>query len=406
MRVLHALRESGALSRGEIARRVGLSRTTLSEITSGLLASEAIVIFDTDAAGRSGSGRPAERLALDPASGQFLGVDFNHRRVNVAVADASHDIVASGSSQYGDDLDWPQRVQVAFELIDRLAAETGVHYGALQGVAVGVPGPYSRSMAPATARANGWVRYDPSNAVDAGFARRYRCPVVIDNNSRFAALAEAIDTNGERVTDLLYVRLSDGVGGGLVVGGRLVTGSTSIGGEFGHVTVKPNGAACRCGKRGCLETVASVPAILAECRNRGVQVHNLEELKALVAAADPIVDEVMREAGTALGNVLGAAAMILNPSQIVIAGEIITIAPAILQQVTAVITYEVHSLAEAAPVIRAATHSSGDGAFGAVAALFHRSPLIKDYQDGFIMAHQLSDPIESTVTPTEEAVGT
>ena len=85
-RVLAALRSHGALSRSELAKRVGLSRTTLSEITASLLQRGAIIVADTDAAVRAGSGRPAERLALDPDSGQFLGVDFGHRRVLVAVS--------------------------------------------------------------------------------------------------------------------------------------------------------------------------------------------------------------------------------------------------------------------------------------------------------------------------------
>jgi predicted ArsR family transcriptional regulator len=125
-RVLRVLREHGALSRGQIARAVGLSRTTLSEITGSLLQRGAIVVVDTDAAKREGSGRPAERLALDPASGQFMGVDFGHRRVHVAVADASHEIVVSGSDRY-DDAPWPIRLDLAFRLIDRLSAESGVH---------------------------------------------------------------------------------------------------------------------------------------------------------------------------------------------------------------------------------------------------------------------------------------
>ncbi|MZG17390.1 ROK family protein, partial [Streptomyces sp. SID5914] len=77
------------------------------------------------------------------------------------------------------------------------------------------------------------------------------------------------------VADLVYVRLSDGVGGGLVVGGQLVTGSSGLAGELGHVTVEPAGRPCRCGKRGCLETVASVPGILAACWEFGLRLENL-----------------------------------------------------------------------------------------------------------------------------------
>ena len=99
--VLRVLRERGALRRGEIAELVGVSRTTLSDLAGRLLERGAIVIADTDAASRAGSGRPAELLALDPGSGQFMGVDFSHREVHVAVADASHEIIASGHDTYG-----------------------------------------------------------------------------------------------------------------------------------------------------------------------------------------------------------------------------------------------------------------------------------------------------------------
>lgn len=378
-RVLSVLREHGALSRSEIASRVGLSRATLSEITNMLLDRGAVVVINTDALERAGSGRPAERLALDPASGQFMGVDFGHRRVTVAVADASHEIVASGSTEYTAEHGWPERVRIAFDLIERLSEETGVHYGALQGIGVGVPGPFSARVAPAGARESGWVRYDASDAVDAAFAERFGAPVVIDNNTRFAALAEAISSSGDNVQHLMYVRLSDGVGGGLIIDGRLVTGSARIAGEFGHVTVDQNGTTCRCGKRGCLETVASVPAILASCRARGVAVETTFDLLAAVGVSDPIVDEVLREAASALGRVLGAAAMTLNPSEIVLAGEIVKISPVILQQVIAVVTYELSSVAQAAPIIRISALPENAGALGAIAALFRSSPLLASY---------------------------
>src|SRR5699024_1426301 len=121
-----------------LARLVGLSRTTLSEITAHLLSSGAIVVADTDADVRAGSGRPAERLALDPGAGQVIGVDFGHRRVHIAVADASHDVIASGREEYANGTAWGDRIAIGFELIDRLSRDTGVHYGALQAIGIGV----------------------------------------------------------------------------------------------------------------------------------------------------------------------------------------------------------------------------------------------------------------------------
>lgn len=363
--MLRVLRQNGAQSRNEIAARVGLSRTTVSEITGDLLGRGVIRVVDTDAVERVGSGRPAERLALDPASGQYMGVDFGHRRVNVLVADAAHDIIASGTSRYEESAQWPERLSAGLALIDRLSTDTGVHYGALQAIGVGVPG---------------WGDRTGADGVAEVFAERFHAAVIVDNNVRFAGLAEALHAQSDSVRDLIYLRLSDGVGGGLVVGGQLARGSKGYAGELGHVTAVPGGAQCRCGKRGCVETVASVPAILGRCRELGVPMDSLDDLKAAVEIAHPVVDEVLREAGTAVGRMLGTAAMTLNPSEIVLGGDIVEIAPALIRQVASTVTYELSWLADAAPVIRPALLSDESGALGAIAALFHESPLLAGYE--------------------------
>lgn len=376
-RVLAALRAHGALSRAELAKRVGLSRTTLSEITASLLQRGAIIVADTDAATRAGSGRPAERLALDPDSGQFLGVDFGHRRVHVAVADASHEIIAQGVERYPDDVPWPDRLAIAFELIDRLSSETGVHFGALQAVGIGVPGPYTGAR-PGTPAVS-WKKQLAPDGVDTAFAERFGAPVVVDNNTRLAALAEAI-SRPDAVDNLIYLRLSDGVGGGLVVSGGLVTGSLGFAGELGHVTADPAGSACRCGKRGCLETIASVPAILRACREAGVAIETLDDLAVAVGKGDPAVEAVLREVGSAVGRVLGAAAMTLNPREVVIGGEIVRIAPVIVEQAASTLRYELYSIPSDQPhIVRAAQLYDSDGALGAIAAIFHQSPLLAGY---------------------------
>lgn len=378
-RVLAALRAHGALSRGELAKRVGLSRTTLSEIAAQLLQRGAIIVADTDAATRAGSGRPAERLALDPASGQFLGVDFGHRRVHVVVADASHEVIAQGAQRYGDDTSWRDRIAHAFDLIDRLNSDTGVHFGALQAVGIGVPGPYTAARAGVPAVS--WKRQLAPDGVDRAFGERFGAPVVVDNNTRLAALAEAI-ARPDAVDNLIYLRLSDGVGGGLVVSGRLVTGTHGFAGELGHVTAHPRGLLCRCGKRGCLETVASAPAILRACREAGAEIETLDDLALAVTRGDQAVDTVLREVGSTIGRVLGAAAMTLNPREVVIGGEIVHVAPALVEQAAAALRYELYSIPSDQPqIVRAAQLRDSDGALGAIAAIFHQSPLLAGYPD-------------------------
>lgn len=364
--ILAVLREHGALSRGDIALRVGLSRSTLSQITGDLVERGAIIVIDTDAAGRVGSGRPAELLALDPASGQFMGVDLGHRRVNVVVADASHEIIASGTRRYAESSEWSERITEAFDLIDQLAVETGVHFSAVQAVGIGVPGWGDRSVA---------------DGVGDAFAARLGAAIIVDNNARFAGLAEAMVTRASLLRDLVYVRLSDGVGGGLIVDGRLVRGSSGFAGELGHVTVVPDGEPCRCGKRGCVETVASVPAILARCRAEGLEIDSLDDLKAAIAVSHPKVEIILRNAGRAVGRALGAAAMTLNPTDIVIGGDVVAMAPALLQQVQSTVAYELSWRATESPTVRAADLGDEGGALGAVAAVFHQSPLLAGYPE-------------------------
>ncbi|WP_433065430.1 ROK family transcriptional regulator [Dactylosporangium sp. CS-033363] len=362
-RVLRVLREHGALSRGQIATKVGLSRTTLSEITGDLLSRGAVVVVDTDAAKRAGSGRPAELLTLDPSSGQFLGVDLGHTRVRIAVADAAHDIIASGHAAYPAETGWEERVAAAFALIDRVGARTGVSFRALQGVGVGVAGP--RAAAPELAQP---------------FGERFAAPVVVDNNTRFAGLAEAM-TDGPDVHDVLYIRLSDGIGGGLVVGGRLVAGASGLAGEFGHVTAQPGGEPCRCGKRGCLETVASIPAVLRSCTTRGLPTATIDEFESALSRGEPVAVQVIDEVAAAVGRVVASAAVVLDPAQIVIGGGLPRSAPAFVRRVEEILAGELCPVGGARPAIRAARLGDDDGALGAIAALFRQSPLLDGYPE-------------------------
>ncbi|WP_045747908.1 ROK family transcriptional regulator [Actinoplanes rectilineatus] len=374
-RVLAILREHGTLSRAQIAARSGLSRTTLSEITGELLGRGAIVVATTDARHRAGSGRPAELLALDPRSGQFLGLDLGHTRVRAVVADAAHEIIASVVAVHPARTSLAARIRVALSLVDCLGREQGIGLSALQGVGVGVTGPYPVDESRA--------------AVLAAFQEHFTAPILVDNNTRFAALAEAGMTDAR---DVLYLRLADGVGGGLVVGGRLVAGARGGAGEFGHVragipSFGPGagadagdvGADCRCGKRGCLETVAAVgPALVA------AGVTDLAELAA--RRHEPEVAAVMARIGVAVGQVAAAAALILDPELIVIGGPLIRAVPEIVDRAAEVIAGERifgsgsgSGSGSGGPEVRAARLGDDDGARGAVAALFRQSPLLADY---------------------------
>lgn len=345
MRVLAALRAHGASSRAQLAEATRLSRTTLSEIVADLIARGAVVVADTDAAQRRGSGRPAALLALDPGSAQFLGFDFGHRRVALAIAGANHEVVARGEAAYDENSSWSERVRAGVALARDLEDEHRLHFGAIQGLAAGVTGRSRSTAEPVVARE---------------LAEAFDIEVVVDNNVRFAGLAEVAE-RGRRFSDAIYLQLSDGVGGAVVTDGRLYQGADRFAGEFGHVVVDPDGAACRCGKRGCLETIS--------------------RLGVLEDAAPADLDRVARE----VGRVLAVAAMALNPDLIVIGGKVPDAHPGLLSRIEAAVHEGTGGSAGSRPEVLPAVCGPFAGALGSLLAAIHESPLLAGY-DGTVVA--------------------
>lgn len=141
--MLQVLREHGALTRAEVADRIGLSRTTLSEITSSLLERRVISTLGPEGEA-NGRGRPAERLQLDPTAGQYIGVDFRPNLASVVVANAARELIASDAVSLEPAADWETRIDAVFALITRMSTEVGIHVDSVLGVAVGLPGPFAR----------------------------------------------------------------------------------------------------------------------------------------------------------------------------------------------------------------------------------------------------------------------
>lgn len=380
-RILATLRESGPLTRAALEARVGLSRTTLSDITAALLR-RGVLVERPMHEQRRGRGRPAAQLALDPSSGQFLGVDLGHRRVHVAVVNASNEIIVAGERAYDSETTWLERLDATFALIAELTAQGAIGLQALEGIGIGVPGPLStgfRGEQRTPPRWRGQGRDDLLDLIRSRFDERFSAPLTLDNNTRLAGLGEAVWGRAEDVESLLYVRLSDGIGGGLVVAGRLVSGASGSAGELGHVTVDPDGLPCWCGKVGCLETIASVPAL----RSR------------IDAAARDGADRdgratahIVRVAGEATGRALAAASVVVDPRDVVIAGEALHF-PGFLDAACEAFARET-LLVGGGSRLRVSTLRDEAGALGAIAAAFHRSPLLLGYAS-LVTAVDISD---------------
>ncbi|ACQ78441.1 ROK family protein [Beutenbergia cavernae DSM 12333] len=300
-RILDHLRRRGRASRGEIATALGLSRATVSTVTGQLVRTGTLVVAPATESGRLG--RRPEVLSLDPSSGLVLGLDFGHTHVTVVATDASHTVVGSGTRRFPATTSWTRRREIAVGMATHVLATTD-RPESLAAVGIGVAG--SIAGRPAVLE-----------AIEATFADAFAVPVRTDNNARLAGLAEWLWGAAQGATDVMYLRLSHGVGGALVIDGRMRRGPRASGGEFGHVCVDPAGPACRCTNRGCLERYVGLDAVLAEA--------GADDVGALLAALDRGDDRAVATLGTAsdrIGLVLGNVATVLDTPRVVLGGEL------------------------------------------------------------------------------------
>jgi predicted NBD/HSP70 family sugar kinase len=322
LRVVDALRHEGSASRTDLVRITGLSRTTITTLV-GDLQERGLVVEQEDNADRPerpGRGRPPVLLRLAPSAGAALGVDFGHRHLRVAIADLSSTVLAERRIDVDVDAAAATALDAAAELVEEVLREAGVDRAQVVGAGMGLPGPIDRRTGTVGSSVilPGWAGLKAAEEL----SRRIDFHVEVDNDANLGALAECSLGAGRGMQDVVYVKVSSGIGAGLVLGGRVHHGATGIAGEIGHVQVRADGAVCRCGNRGCLETVASGPALLSVLRPAHGEQLTIGGMLELAAAGDLGTQRVINDAGRSIGHALGDLCNSLNPSAIVVGGDV------------------------------------------------------------------------------------
>ncbi|MDO9408140.1 ROK family transcriptional regulator [Patulibacter sp.] len=317
-RIVDALRSGAEVTRGELADRTGLSRATVSALVRDL-ERDGLVALGTGEPAVGRTGRRPEVVRLTRRAGAVLGVDFGHEHVRVAVSDLAGNVLCARSARADVDRGMESALAVARRLSDLVAEEAGVDRSELLACGAGVPAPVDR----ATGRI-GSTSLLPSwsgTTLTAALEQVLEMPVVVDNDANLGALGEQAAGAARGVDDAIYVKVSSGVGAGLISGGRLLRGSTGIAGEIGHVAVVPNGVPCRCGGRGCLETIASAPAVRRQLLQTTGHALPGDDLLRALSDGDPRVTRLLADAGRSIGRVLAAACHLLDPAVIVLGGD-------------------------------------------------------------------------------------
>ncbi|MGY4706390.1 ROK family protein [Candidatus Bipolaricaulota sp. J31] len=304
--IVNLLRRKGPLSRAELSRLTGLAPSALSRLSAALI-SEGLVreLGKTT----SSSGRPPILLGLNPDYAFSIGVKIEARRVLAARVNLLGRVQEETAAPF--DNPSPEEVLLALERAIRR-----VFRGKVLGIGIAVSG-FVDSVAGACLFSPilGWYRIELAQPL----AERFDVPVHVENDVNALTLAEARYGAGKGLSDFICVTVGEGLGAGIVIGGRLYRGAFGGAGEFGHTLFAPEGPRCRCGERGCLEVFASDQFLRREAAALGLS--SVEELVARTREGDPAAEAAFRALGEHLGYGLKDLVNLLNPEAIVIGGE-------------------------------------------------------------------------------------
>ena len=318
---LELVSHRGATSRAEIARQTGLTRAAVSSLVGELIESGLLRELGQ---GTSAGGKPPTLLALNERGRDIVAIDLGHRPFRAALVDLSgriHERIDAGAiaeNPVGEAAN-----ETAMELIGNLIAKAAAP---VLGIGVGTPGVVDGDGRVLEATNLDWHGVDLASEL----RDRFNIPVSIANDAQVAALAE-FRRHPANHRNLLLVKLGTGVGAGVVLNGSLYKGEHSAAGEIGHVRVVDDGETCRCGNRGCLETVASVPAIL---RRLGADQHHPWDALALAGlVGEQPVRQVLAEVGRHLGAVLSNVVAMLDVGHVVLAPELLNAGDVLVEEV-------------------------------------------------------------------------
>ncbi len=332
--VLQLVWRERQISRAEIARRKGLSRSTVSLIVEELLARG---LVREGGAGESRGGRRPIVLQFEDDAAVILGVDLGATHVAVALTNLRGAVLAWEHRMHAVREDPAGALALVNELAERCLAAWGGRRALLLGAGVSVPSPVDPAR-PDFLNEVVLPRWK-GVSVTQELRRRFRIPVEVDNDANLGALAEHWWGAGRGVDHVAYVKLATGIGAGFFIDGKIYRGANGTAGEIGHITVDPGGEPCGCGLRGCLVTRVGSPALVRRARELlgtrrdgalGGRKLDVTAVEDAALAGDPVARQVIREAAEHLGVAVAGLMNLLNPTVVILGGGLVRVGELLL----------------------------------------------------------------------------
>jgi predicted NBD/HSP70 family sugar kinase len=335
--VLKLIQGRGPISRRDITQISGLSAASVSGITNTLI--ERGLVYEVGEAEESGrAGRRAVLLRLNPNAGLVIGVKLAVHSISCVLTDLDANVLQASELLLSSDdpTAAPQNpdatIRSTIQVITDLLSVAQIEPARLLGIGIGINGTVDAEAGISCFAPHfGWRNV----LVTAPISAHFGIPVYLENDARTLTIAEQWFGAGRETDHFVAVAIGYGIGSGIVTNKQLYRGATSGAGEFGHIVLQKDGPLCSCGKHGCLESLAAIPAIfrmideiLASGETStliGKKPLTLEAVAQAAETGDTLTLRVLETAGRWLGLGIASLVNILNPEILVINGEAVTL---------------------------------------------------------------------------------
>ncbi|MDR3440270.1 ROK family transcriptional regulator [Telmatospirillum sp.] len=374
-KIVRAMSAAGATTAADLNKATGLARSTISQALAELRDGDLIVEIETRS---TGMGRPTMLFTLNPQAGRCAGVLLGLDEIRIAVCDTAHAVLSDRSIPIARDYTPADACAVIAAELSSDCRRLGFEVGELLGVGLAVSAPISPAgVVLAGSILPTWDGVDLASV----FGSNLHCPVHADNESNCGALAEMTWGAAIGEPDFVLIKFDLGIGGAIVVNGGVQRGFNGSAAEFGHLTLDPRGALCRCGNRGCLETMAGATQLLKLARDTTGHDVSLDSFICEAIEGHVGYRRLIEDAAAIGGWCLGLIGTALNPPLFVIAGGLARTNELFLDRL--VQSYERHTLCKSAllPEGQRARFAVGrflanDTVLGAVALVLHQQSRI------------------------------
>ena len=368
-RIITSLVSGGPSTQAEISRNTGLSNATVSNIVKAL-AERGIV----STAPTTSSGRRALSVSLSGENGAVaVGIDFGRRHVRVLIAGLDYQVIASEAVALPLGHSASVALDAAAGLLESVLESSGVSPSLVLGIGVGIPGPIDRRSETVI---EGAILPEWVGITHSQIEARLIYPVYIDNDANLGALAEVTWGPHSGTDNLVFVKIGTGIGAGLILNGLPFSGNIGVTGEIGHTPVHDHGLLCRCGNRGCLETVASTTVMIELLSRTSPTTVATTDIVRAALAGDYATLRIIEDAGLAVGRSVAAIVNLVNPGIVVIGGPLASLGELLLEPIRrGLIIYAVPMLSETTELVMSSLGEQAE-ALGASALVLRQAGLL------------------------------